>query len=85
MATTPELSIPRRVYSRRRILVVAGLIVLAIALRDHLLASLVFAATNLWGITPVVLAGLLMTAGLTASGSIGILVKPSRGAKDWRS
>lgn len=79
MATTPELSIPRRVYSRRRILVIAGLMVLAIALRDDLVASLVFAATNLWDITPIVLAGLLMTAVLTASGSIGILVKTFEG------
>ena len=75
MATTPELSITPRVDSKRRILVVTGLVVLAIALRDHLVPSVVFAATNLWDITPIVLSGLLMTAVLTASGSIGILVK----------
>lgn len=75
MATTPELSITPRVDSKRRILVVTGLVVLATALRDHLVPSVVFAATNLWDITPIVLSGLLMTAVLTASGSIGILVK----------
>ena len=73
--STSELSITPGVLSRRRVLLIVALVTLAFAVREHLVASLVFAASNLWDITPIVLAGLLVTAVLTASGSIGILVK----------
>jgi uncharacterized membrane protein YraQ (UPF0718 family) len=63
-----------RVYPKRRILVIAGLLVLGFALRDHLLAAVLFALSNLWQMAPIVLAGLLVTAVLTATGSIGLLV-----------
>ncbi len=42
--------------------------------RDHLFAAGWFALANLWHIAPVVLMGLLITAGLTTTGSIGLLV-----------
>ena len=43
-------------------------------LREHLLAASLFAVVNLWQLTPIMLAGLLATAFLTATGSIGVLV-----------
>lgn len=64
----------RRAYPTRRILILIGLLVLGFVLRDHLLAAVSFALSNLWRIAPVVLAGLLITALLTATGSIGLLV-----------
>ena len=74
MATT-QINIPSRTFSKRRVGLIAGLLVVSFVVRDHLVASLLFAVSNLWEIAPIVLAGLLMTAVLTASGSIGILVK----------
>ncbi len=71
--TTSELSIDRA-YPKRRILLVVGLLALGFALRDHLLAAILFALSNLWQMAPIVLAGLLVTAVLTATGSIGLLV-----------
>ena len=44
------------------------------ALREHLVAASLFAVANLWQMTPIVLAGLLVTTFLTATGSIGVLV-----------
>ena len=72
--STLELSATRKLVSRRNVLLIAAALILSIALREHLAASLWFAATNLWDVTPIVLAGLLITAILTASGSINILV-----------
>ncbi len=71
--TTSELSIDRA-YPKRRILLIVGLLALGFALRDHLLAAILFALSNLWQMTPIVLAGLLVTAVLTATGAIGLLV-----------
>ena len=75
MSTATQLSNPPRVFSRPRVLLIGTLLALAFVVREHLVASVLFAASNLWDIAPIVLAGLLMTAFLTASGSIGILVK----------
>jgi uncharacterized membrane protein YraQ (UPF0718 family) len=61
--TMSELTVAARAYPWKRVL-----------LRDHLLAALLFALTSLWHLAPLVVAGLLVTAGLTASGSIGLLV-----------
>ena len=58
----------------RRILLVLGLLVLGFVGREHLLAASLFAVANLWQMTPIILAGLLATAFLTATGSIGVLV-----------
>ncbi len=71
--TTSELSIDRT-YPKRRILLVVALLALGLALRDHLLAAILFALSNLWQMAPIALAGLLVTAVLTATGSIGLLV-----------
>ena len=72
--TTSELSIDRTYPRRRIILLVVGLVGLAFALHEHLLPVIQFALSNLWQMTPIVLAGLLVTAVLTATGSIGLLV-----------
>ena len=58
----------------RRILLGLGLLGLGFVLREHLVAASLFAAANLWEMAPIVLAGLLVTAFLTATGSIGVLV-----------
>ena len=58
----------------RHILLGLGLLGLGLVLREHLLAASLFAVVNLWQMTPIVLAGLLATALLTATGSIGVLV-----------
>ena len=63
-----------RVYPRRRVWLVLLLLGLGLTVRDHLLAAGLFALANLWQIAPVVLVGLLVTAGLTTTGSIGLLV-----------
>jgi len=60
--------------SWRRILLGLALLGLGFALREHLIAASLFAVANLWQMTPIVLAGLLATAFLTATGSIGVLV-----------
>jgi uncharacterized membrane protein YraQ (UPF0718 family) len=49
------------------------LLALAFALREHLSAATLFVLSNLWQIAPIVLAGLLVTAMLTANGSIALL------------
>jgi uncharacterized membrane protein YraQ (UPF0718 family) len=72
--TVSDLAIAARATPWKRILLIAGLLVLGFAVRDHLLAAALFALSNLWQMTPLVLAGLLVTAVLTASGSIGLLV-----------
>jgi len=69
-----ELTIAVRAFPVKRILLFAGLLVLAISLREHLLAASLFALSNLWQIAPIILIGLLATAYLTATGSVGILV-----------
>ncbi len=71
--TDTERSIDR-VYPKRRILLIVGLLALGFALRDHLLAATLFTLSNLWQIAPIALAGLLVTAVLTATGSINLLV-----------
>ena len=58
-------------YPKRRIVLVVGLLALGFALQDHLVAAILFALFNLWQMVPIVLAGLLVTAVLTATGSIG--------------
>ena len=58
----------------RRVLLGLGLLGLGFVLREHLVAAGLFAVANLWQMTPIVLAGLLVTAFLTATGSIGVLV-----------
>jgi uncharacterized membrane protein YraQ (UPF0718 family) len=63
-----------RTYSKRRILLAVVLTAVAIALHDHLLAAILFALSNLWQLAPIALAGLVATAVLTATGSIGLLV-----------
>jgi uncharacterized membrane protein YraQ (UPF0718 family) len=69
-----ELTVAARSRPWKRILLIVGLLVLGSVVRDHLLAALLFALSSLWQMAPLVLAGLLVTAGLTASGSIGLLV-----------
>ncbi len=71
--TTSELSIDRT-YLKRRIALIVGLIALGIVLHKHLLDATLFALSNLLQMAPIVLAGLLITALLTATGSIGLLV-----------
>ena len=72
--TVSELSIAARTYPKKRILLVVGLLALGFVVRDHLLAAILFALSNLWQIAPIVIAGLLITAALTATGSVGLLV-----------
>ncbi len=72
--TVSKLTIAARTYPRKRILLIVGLLVLGFALRDHLLSAILFALSSLWHMAPLVLAGLLVTAVLTATGSIGLLV-----------
>ena len=69
-----ELDGPARTFSWKQLLVVAGLIVLVFGLREHLFPAFLFALSNLWKIAPIILVGLLVTAVLTATGSVGILV-----------
>lgn len=59
---------------KRRILLAVGLLGVAFILRDDLVASLLFALSNLWSIAPIALAGIAVTAALSATGSISILV-----------
>ncbi len=72
--TMSELTVAARSRPWKRILLIVGLLVLGFVVRDHLLAALLFALSSLWQMAPLVLAGLLVTAVLTASGSIGLLV-----------
>jgi len=71
--TTSALAI-YRTYPKRRILLTVVLLAVAIALHNHLLAAILFALSSLWQLAPIALAGLLVTAVLTATGSIGLLV-----------
>ena len=71
--TPAELRIDR-IYPKRRIALIVGLLAIGFALHEHLPDAVLFALSNLWQITPIVLAGLLVTAVLTATGSIGLLV-----------
>lgn len=61
-------------FPKKSILLIVGLLALGFALRDHLPAATLFALSNLWQIAPIILIGLLVTAVLTATGSVGILV-----------
>lgn len=72
--TMSELTIAARATPWKHILLIVGLIVLGFAVREHLPAAILFALSSLWQMAPLVLAGLLVTAVLTASGSIGLLV-----------
>lgn len=75
--TKLESNTAPRAYPKRRILLfvgLVGLLALGFALRDHLLAAILFALSNLWQMAPIALVGLLVTAVLTATGSIGLLV-----------
>ena len=72
--TISELTTATRAYPKKRILIALALLALAVALRDHVPAATLFALTNLWQIAPIVLVGMIITAGLTATGSMGLLV-----------
>lgn len=69
-----EFAITARGYPKGRLLLIAAGLALAFALRDHLPAAGLFALVNLWQMAPIVLAGLLVTAVLMATGSIGLLI-----------
>ena len=69
-----ELTVAARSRPWKRILLIVGLLVLGFVVRDHLPAAILFALSSLWQMAPLVLAGLLVTAALTATGSIGLLV-----------
>ena len=62
-----------RAFPKKRILLIVGLAVIGIALRDQLPAAILYALSNLWQIAPIALAGLVVAAALTASGAISIL------------
>jgi uncharacterized protein len=72
--TISELTTATRAFPKKRILIALGLLTLAVVLRDHMAAAAMFALANLWQIAPIVLAGMVITAGLTATGSMGLLV-----------
>jgi hypothetical protein len=72
--TVSVLTLAARATPWKRLLVIAGLLVLGFVARDHLPAAILFALSSLWQMAPLVLAGLLVTAVLTATGSIGLLV-----------
>ncbi len=72
--TMSELTVVARAYPWKRILLIAALLGLGALVRDHLPAAFLFALTSLWHLAPLVIVGLLVTAALTASGSIGLLV-----------
>ena len=74
--TVSTQSIAARARPGGRILIVVGLLAFGFVLRDHLFAAGLFALANLWQMAPIVLIGLLVTATLTATGSIGLLVAP---------
>ena len=69
-----ELATVARGAPKARLLLLIGGLALAFAVRQELPAALLFALTNLWQLAPIVLAGLLVTALLTATGSIGLLI-----------
>lgn len=69
-----ELAAVARGAPKGRLLLLFAGLALAFALRDQLPAALLFALVNLWQLAPIVLAGLLITAVLTATGSIGLLI-----------
>ena len=50
--TISELTLATRAFSKKRILLATGVLVLAVVLRDHLLAASLFALANLWQIAP---------------------------------
>ena len=77
--TISELTLATRAFSKKRILLATGVLVLAVVLRDHLLAASLFALANLWQIAPIVLVGMIITAALTATGAIGLLVAAFEG------
>ena len=57
-----------------KLLLIVAVLGLGFALHERLVAPILFAVSNLWSIAPIMLAGLLVTAVLTATGSIAILV-----------
>ncbi|MCW9036018.1 MAG: permease [Rhodospirillales bacterium] len=69
-----EFTIVVRTISAKHLLFFFGLLMLAFSLREHMLEASLFALANLWQIAPIILIGLLITAFLTATGSVGILV-----------
>jgi len=75
------LRLPRKLPWRYALVGLAGLALILLPdgylpghLPEHLRDALWFALVNLKTIAPVVLVGLLITAGLTATGAIGVLV-----------
>ncbi len=50
------------------------LLTIAVPARDHLVDAALFALSNLWQLAPIALVGLVMTAALTATGSLRLLV-----------
>ena len=77
--TISELAVASRNYPVKRIALIAAAAAIALLLREHLVAALLFALSNLWQMAPIVLLGLLVTGVLTATGSIGILVATFNG------
>jgi hypothetical protein len=72
--TIAELTTATRAFPKKRILIALGLLTLAVVLRDHVPAAALFTLANLWQIAPIVLVGMVITAGLTATGAMGLLV-----------
>ncbi len=71
--TTSELSVALT-QPKWKLLLIVVVLGLGFALHERLVAPILFAVSNLWSIAPIMLAGLLVTAVLTATGSIAILV-----------
>jgi uncharacterized membrane protein YraQ (UPF0718 family) len=72
--TIAKLTTATRAFPKKRILIALGLLTLAVVLRDHVPAAALFTLANLWQIAPIVLVGMVITAGLTATGAMGLLV-----------
>ncbi|MCZ6709881.1 MAG: permease [Gammaproteobacteria bacterium] len=72
-------SIEARAYPIKRSLLILGLLGLGFALRHHLWEATVFALGQLLAIAPLIVIGLVLTAALSATGSISLLASTFKG------
>ena len=64
-----------RTYPVVWVLLVIGLLTLVILLWDQVIPAITYAASSLWQMAPIAVAGMLVTALLTATGAISLLVR----------
>lgn len=78
MEHSASVAAPKQ-FSRKTILITLTGLTIAILVRDQLVAALAFTLEHLLLIAPLIVLGVLVTAGLTASGSISLLVSTFAG------